>query len=155
MRVIGIDPGPEQSALVLWDGARVICAQICDSVNVTAAVSLYAISVPAVVACEHLQCFGMAVGKEVFETAYHIGAIRKYCELNNIQFERIYRSDEKMHLCGSMRAKDSNIRQALIDRFGPVGTKKQPGALHGIKADLWSALAVAVTWWDRNAAKVA
>lgn len=58
----------------------------------------------------------------------------------------------KLHLCGSMRAKDGNIRQALVDRFGgqaqAVGTKKAPGPLFGLSSHRWSALAVAVTWWD-------
>jgi len=58
------------------------------------------------------------------------------------------------HLCNTSRANDSNIRQALIDRFGPgrekaIGTKKNPGPLYGIKKDLWSALAVAVTYADK------
>ena len=65
----------------------------------------------------------------------------------------IYRKDVKLHLCGSPRAKDSNIRQALIDRFGPgkekaIGLKKTPGPLYGVKSHVWAALAVAVTHLD-------
>jgi hypothetical protein len=59
--------------------------------------------------------------------------------------ELVFRRDVKLHLCGSARAKDPNIRQALLDRFGPVGTKKAPGPLYGVKSHIWSALAVAVT----------
>ena len=55
-----------------------------------------------------------------------------------------------MHLCGSAKAKDSNIRQAIIDRYGGdpkrcIGTKKAPGPLYGISADQWAALALALT----------
>ena len=55
-------------------------------------------------------------------------AIQKYKWRNiehNVLFENLTK-EEKMNLCGSMKAKDSNIRQALIDRFGEVGTKKNP-----------------------------
>ncbi len=69
------------------------------------------------------------------------------------------RFDVKLHLCGNARAKDTNIRQALIDRFGgiegkskAVGTKKAPGPLYGCKSHMWAALAVAVTWWDTHQA---
>jgi hypothetical protein len=53
----------------------------------------------------------------------------------------------KLHLCESVRANDSNIRAALIDRFGPgkekaVGRKATPGPLFGLKGDEWSALAI-------------
>jgi hypothetical protein len=43
-----------------------------------------------------------------------------------------------------MRAKDPNVRQALLDKIGPVGTKKNPGPLYGVSGHGWSALAVAV-----------
>jgi hypothetical protein len=43
-----------------------------------------------------------------------------------------------------MRAKDANIRQALLDLIGPQGTKAQPGPTYGIKSHTWAALAVAV-----------
>ena len=48
-----------------------------------------------------------------------------------------------------MRAKDSNIRQALIDRFGVVGTKKNPGWFYGVSKDVWAAIAVGVTYHDK------
>ena len=40
---------------------------------------------------------------------------------------RVKRSAVKLHQCGSNRAKDANVRQALIDKMGPPGTKKAPG----------------------------
>ena len=74
--------------------------------------------------------YGMPVGKEVFDTCVWIGRFIE--DMNCIPQDRItvteyiYRKDEKMNICHSMKAKDSNIRQALIDRFGVVGTKKNP-----------------------------
>lgn len=70
--------------------------------------------------------YGMAVGREVFETCVWTGRFIEIARLRKIEVEYIYRKDEKMNLCQSMKAKDSNIRQALIDRFGEVGTKKNP-----------------------------
>jgi len=47
-------------------------------------------------------------------------------------------------LCGSVRAKDSNIRQALIDRVGPQGKKHSPGPTYGLAKHDWAALAIAI-----------
>ena len=52
-----------------------------------------------------------------------------------------------------MKAKDSNIRQALMDRFGEVGTKKNQGYFYGFKADIWQAFAVCVTYHDKYMVK--
>ena len=62
----------------------------------------------------------------------------------------------KLHLCHSARATDANIREALLDRYGPgkekaVGRKAAPGPLFGVSKDIWSALAVAVTFSDQRA----
>lgn len=97
------------------------------------------------VVIEMVASYGMAVGKEVFETVFWIGRFYELANGANSR-NRIYRMDEKMHLCHNSRAKDSNIRQALIDRFGVVGTKKNPGWFYGFKSDIWAAYAVAVTY---------
>ncbi len=68
----------------------------------------------------------MSVGKTVFDTCVWIGRFIQQVDEIGKEYSYIYRKDEKMNLCHSMKAKDSNIRQALIDRFGEVGTKKKP-----------------------------
>lgn len=99
---------------------------------------------------EMVACYGMPVGKEIFDTCVWIGRyIQQVYELGK-DYEYIYRKEEKMNICGTMKAKDSNIRQALIDRFGEVGTKKRPGVFYGFKADIWSAYAVGITYIDKE-----
>ena len=53
-----------------------------------------------------------------------------------------------MRVCGSARAKDANIRQAIIDRCGGPESIKKGGPLYKVSGDVWSALAVALTWCD-------
>jgi len=98
---------------------------------------------------EMVASYGMAVGKTTFETVFWIGQFWEAANYFHAR-DRLYRkADVCMHLCQSTRAKDSNIRQALIDRYGDPGTKNNPGLLYGVSKDVWSALAVAVTYRDR------
>ena len=102
------------------------------------------------IALEMIASYGMPVGKEVFETCVWIGRFYEICIPYVGDIDYIYRKEEKMNLCNSMKAKDSNIRQALIDRFGEVGTKKNQGWFYGFKKDIWAAYAVGVTWLDKQ-----
>ena len=93
-------------------------------------------------AVEMIASYGMPVGREVFETCVYIGRlIERWDAIHRL----VYRKDVKLHLCGTSRAKDANIRQALLDKVGPAGSKKTPGPTYGVKSHAWSALAVAVT----------
>ena len=114
---------------------------------------------PDTLAVEMVESFGMAVGKEVFETVFWVGRFCQAWEPND--WHRVYRKEVKIHLCRSHRAKDGNIRQALIDRFSDgrgkdvaIGKKANPGPLFGVSADSWSALAVAVTYAETIATGV-
>jgi hypothetical protein len=105
------------------------------------------------IAIEMIASYGMPVGVEVFETCVWIGRFIEAIPCG-IEPKYIYRKDEKMNLCHSMKANDSTIKQALVDRFTPgqknygKGTKKDPGWFFGFSKDMWSAYAVAVTYYD-------
>lgn len=105
-------------------------------------------------AYEQFQCYGMAVGESTIESIIWNGRYIQSAIDKNIEVTAIYRKDEKINLCNSMRAKDANIRQALIDRFAKKdkksgkGTKKDPDVFYGVTKDVWQAIAVGVTWFD-------
>ena len=142
MRVLAIDPGNEQSAWVEWDGQTIRNhgkGPNADVLEVIPACN------PDVLAVEEICSFGMPVGREVFHTCIWTGRFLQVAESFNIPYELIPRREVKLYLCNSLRAKDSNVRQALIDKVGPQGTKKHPGPTYGIKADTWQALGLAVT----------
>jgi hypothetical protein len=146
--VIGIDPGPEKSARVLFDGLRVTVAQILPNDQLLESLGR-GLHVRVPIYCEHIASYGMAVGASVFETCVWIGRFMQISQQAGSQFSRVFRRDIKLHLCNSPRAKDGNVRQALIDRLGPQGTKKAPGPTYGVKSHEWAALAVAVYGWDQ------
>ena len=144
MKILAIDPGPNQSGLLVWDGKTILYKEIVDN-NQIIIEDLCSISAD-VLLVEQIKSLGMPVSDSIFDTVFWTGRfIQKWYGL----WHRVPRREVKMHLCGSMRAKDSNIRQALIDRLGEPGTKKNPGVTYVVKKDLWAALALAVYWMDR------
>ena len=142
--LLAIDPGTTHSGLVIMVDGRVTSAQVSENSEVLAELGIHR-ATP--VAIEMIASYGMAVGKEVFETCVWIGRFVQVAGPDRVRL--VYRKDVKMHLCGTPRAKDANIRQALIDRYGgkaeAIGSVKRPGPLYGVKSHAWAALAVAVT----------
>ena len=150
MRIYSIDPGNEQSAYVIWNGYKIIDKGIEKNEDL-----LYLLRISDIMAIEMMASYGMPVGKTTFDTCLWIGRFcQKYLDRwNNVKFEDkiklIYRKDVKMHFCHSIKGvKDTNIRQALIDRFGEPGTKKNKGLLYGVTKDIWSALSIGVYTYD-------
>ena len=146
-KILAIDPGNIESAYCLIDVDTYKPIDFGKVKNEDLRVGMYNAKYDLVV-IEMIASYGMAVGKTVFDTCVWIGRFKEIASFNNIAVDYIYRKDEKMNICHSMKAKDSNIRQALIDRFGVVGTKKNPGWFYGFKADIWSAYAVGTTYLD-------
>jgi len=150
--IIAIDPGPEKSAIVRYDGTirskNIISNKdMLFLLNGNVMVLDGEVFNGDILAVEMMACMGMAVGRSVLETCVWIG---RFVEAWGGPWKYIYRMDVKMHLCNNSQAKDGNIRQALMDRYGStrqaaIGTKKNKGPLYGFSKDMWSALAIAVT----------
>ncbi len=150
-RILAVDPGPTRSAWVLFDMEREELVRHEIAENQDLVDDLHGgLLIANQTVVEMIACYGMPVGRDVFETCVWIGRIVQACKM---PFSFVYRKDVKLHLCGSARARDANVRQVLIDRFGPgrdkaIGRKAQPGPLYGVKKDIWAALGVAVTHSD-------
>lgn len=147
MRILAVDPGNEQSAYLMWDmeERNIICKGIEKNEKIRGHLKTWSYDVLVI---EMTACMGMAVGASVLRTTVWIGRFEECSLSSGVPFAEIFRHQVKMHLCGNMRAKDSNIRQALIDRFGPLGRKKEPGFLYGVKKEIWQALALAICYYD-------
>ena len=142
MKIIAVDPGTERSAMILWDGRKIHMARILS--NPDTRDQIYGFGAPKpMLFIEQIECYGMVMGQTTLETVFWSGRFAEAAINCGIEVGRMVRRDIKLHHCGSMRAKDSNVRRALIDKYGPPGTKKKPGATYGLKADLWQAFALA------------
>lgn len=152
-RILAIDPGTTRSAWCVVSGPNLLSFGIVPNEYLLDKLrarspegAFWEVSSATEVVIEKVESFGMAVGAEVFETVYWAGRFAEAA--SPLPVARIGRKAVKLHLCGSSRAKDPNIRAALIDRFGGPAAIKRGGQLHGVAKDVWAALAVGVTWLD-------
>lgn len=153
MKLLAIDPGPVESAWLLYDVATGRPWKWAKEKNEHLVYLFDGLALSDEFAIERVASYGMSVGQEVFDTCEWAGRfIQRWIGLHEPlphQPMRIFRREVKLHLCADSRAKDANIRQALIDRYGgkekAIGRKASPGPLWGIHGDCWSALAIAVT----------
>ena len=148
--IIGIDPGNIDSAYAVLDNdLRPIDFGKINNFKLLMKIQSRQFRNADVFAIEMIASYGMPVGATVFDTCVWIGRFIESIETYEIKTANlVYRKDEKMVLCGTTKAKDGNVRQALIDRFGPVGVKKNPGWFYGVSKDVWAAIAVGVTYSD-------
>lgn len=157
-RILAIDPGTEKSAFVVVPGPDEPM-QILDKGILPNDELLSRLKSPdgfsncTDFVIEMVASYGMAVGQTTFETVFWIGRFWEAARSSAFcRWARLFRkTDVAMVLCHSMRAKDSNVRQALIDKFGDPGTKAQPGILYKIASHEWSALALATVYRERLA----
>lgn len=149
MRLIALDPGPKETGYVMIRDTMIIKSGVEDNWKIKDLV-FGAGWIDAMCAIEMISSYGMAVGAEVFETCVWIGRFIEQFETATL----VYRKDVKTHLCGTSKAKDANVRQAILDLYPrtgggakpQIGTKKLPGPLYGVASHAMAALAVALTY---------
>ncbi len=149
--IIGIDPGPTQSAYAIvnpdysiYAAARVENRHLLNSLQTFLADN----DTMKTVVIESIQSYGAPVGRETFETCYQIGAFRYIAEQSIwANCVLIPRQEYVNAICGC-RGTDAVLRQALLLRFGGDKKGEPLNALKG-STDLRSAYAVAVYHMDK------
>ena len=152
MKVLALDPGNRQSAWCMIDVETLRPLFFDKEENQVVLTAVQHIPYDRIV-IERVASYGMAVGRDVFETCEWVG---RFTQAARVPPDYVYRQEEKLHICGDSRAKDTNIRRALIDRFAQhdikngKGTKKNPDWFYGFSADVWAAYAVGITYIETS-----
>lgn len=151
MTILCIDPGTTQSGWCVMRGRTIIAKGVDDNRAVLSIINDWRGAADRL-AIEMIASYGMAVGKEVFQTCVWVGRFTQAWR-DPDDVELVYRKDVKIYLCGTTKAKDANIRQAILDLYPAtgggavpqVGTKGQPGPLFGVNSHIWPAIGVGLT----------
>lgn len=128
--IIGLDPGPKESAIVRWRTAENQLYWMKERNDVLRTwLSTYNHTTVRTdfdthLVIEDIYPRGMPVPYEAIQTARETG---RFIERWQQPYTLIPRYKVKEALCGRMNAKDSNIRQALIDMWG--GAREALGAI--------------------------
>jgi len=154
MKVLAIDPGTWDSGYVVWDGVK-----LWDRGKVKNELLLQMVMVPVfkdteTLVIEQIKSYGNAMGQSTIDTVFWCG---RFAQAFRGKVHLLPRVEVKKHVCHTGAAKDTNIKQALVDRFAygvrnhGKGTKAEKGFFYGFVGDVYAAMAVAVTWYDQNA----
>lgn len=160
MRLLAIDPGSTQSAYVVLDHSlRPQHFDKVDNGDLLRLFDIYDVDQMVIEMVGHYGS-GMSAGKTVFDTCVWIGRFWQKAvgpgDVPNAPVALALRKTIVTHHCGTAKAKDGNVVQALVDRFAPnernhgKGVKNAPGWFYGFHSDLWQAYALAVYYMDTH-----
>lgn len=147
MRIFGVDPGPKSSGwcyLNIEDNyiTEIEFGHNLNRIMLTKQVELGDSDVSEmVIGYEWVKNYGRVVGEDVLRTAYTCGRVRA----NGQTYGRFYEPTRPTiikHFTGRSNLPKSQVRKALLDRFGDDRVKSKGGILHGITNHAWDALAV-------------
>ena len=155
--ILAIDPGSEQSAVLRYDVVHhtVDCAGILKNPE---ALEWLDATEGDVLVVEDTKAYTLPLkaGKGAFfpeQVRVATFWAGRFVERWGGAYSLMDRRRVKQLLCGVTTVGDAQVRDAILDRFGgtrqrAIGTVKQPGPLHGIKRDLFAALAVAIAYCE-------
>jgi hypothetical protein len=166
---VGIDPGPEYSAIVVIreytqgnrprfdyhgildnESMRGVLLDLCCKWHSDVIDYGWEHSI----GIERIKSYGMPAGDSLLETCVYTGRLLEIIDRAmkgaTYTIHRPPRKTVVTHICGVAKGGDSHVRQAMIDRWGEPGRKAQPGLTYGFKGDEWAALAVASWVMDQG-----
>lgn len=160
MIVLALDPGTTETGYTILNEEYkpLDFGKVNNEVLVSDFVRLHEKHNIDLVVIEQLSSYGNIIGDSVLLTAVWTGRFHQKIVDNHIgQYPIAYvkRKQYVTDLTGNPKAKDSNVRQYLVDRFEPnasnngKGTKKNPSRFYGMSADEWQSTALCVWMMDK------
>lgn len=174
MKMLAIDPGPRESAYVLYDPSASVLVREDDGrlSNVRGKVVshgivpndvllhiLRAVRVAGIdgyttldlAVIEQVASYGAVVSTSIFQTVRWAARFEEALDERGVRVDYLGRVPIKVHITGRANTKDSHVNAVLKGRYGgdsAKGTKAKPGPLYGVSRDVWAALAVAVAYTE-------
>jgi len=161
--ILSIDPGPNKSAYIFVSLSNKNTFNILEREHIDNNEMIKFIISKSIthrkieLVIETIVSYGNMIGQKTIDTAIWAGQFLRQGKNLGLKTVLISRPEVQLNLCNNKRAKPKNMKQALKDRFGDLGTKKNPGKLYGIKGagkgksdHIWSALELAITYIDLN-----
>jgi hypothetical protein len=179
MKLLAIDPGSTQSAYVVVDTNQGLAPVWFDKIRNEELLELPHLTTADHIAIEQVGHYGtgMPAGKDVFDTCIWLGRYWQKALTRPLAhdvvgdipigppsepptIDLVLRKTVVTHICGSSKAGDPHVIQALVDRFGRAehgrhgkGVKDNPGWFFGFAGDVWQCYALAVYIFDTRIAK--
>jgi len=142
MIYLGIDPGPVTSGVCFLSGGKAYAADAAMDNDYLLGMIRTDLAADAL-AIESIEAMYAHVGKETIRTIRFVGRVQEACHNARRDLAMFSPQDVKKLVCDTAAAKDPAVRQALLDKLGPQGSKKEPGPTYGVSKHAWRALAVA------------
>ena len=150
--ILAIDPGCDKSGVVRLDCGLVGDFNWLD--NDAVAYAIKSLPKGSLVAIEWISSYGMTAGREMFDTCRWEARFEMVAGQCGHAVMRVLRRDVKRHLCENPSANDKAVNEAVRNRWGDKGTKKNPGGTYGFTDHTYAALAVASYALDTAAGRV-
>lgn len=176
MKIMAIDPGTTESAYVILDdqyqilsadkvGNDVILSIIADAPGLDAVIIE---DIEPRYSSTDRSAAGAVMGQSTIETIKAFGRFSWQASLRGLMVGSIFRRDERSCLIptkknglpplpeNAPKHADGQIRVSLVRRFARHdkergrGTMANPDTFYGFHGDMWQAMAVGVTWLDRE-----
>lgn len=155
MIILALDVGTEQSGYCLMNTDNYMPYDFGKKDNYEILKNIVKMWLYDTLVYEEFQSYGMPVGVSTIKSITWNGRFIEAAWERGIPHYPIYRVEEKINLCGTTKAKDANLRQAMIDRFAKFdfkngkGTKDKKDWFYGFAKDSWSAAIIGVTFADK------
>ena len=143
--ILAVDPGPTRSAFVVFEDGALDSFGLTDTDRVVALVREISPGECDVV-IETIEPWGGSAGPAAIETMRIVGRLEEAAHrAPSVTLLRRSAVIKALGITGLPKGKaQAAVRLELIDRWGGGNPAKRSHPLHGIRDDLWSALALAV-----------